>query len=175
MIFLQASVYSIYNFSCQMQTIIQSIIHLYFWKGCIVGDWRNMNVVVVSLQRAHNIYCKIKGIEKYNKCDFKTSQPFSWYLWNILENMEQTVLSFCLFVFVFCAWQKITNWFLLMQKSMDQASGLTCYNWSPNCCFCRLVSSVMRSGGLWASPHHVFIWATVGWKESFSPVFFFSF
>lgn len=35
---------------------------------------------------------------------------------------------------------------------MDQASGFTCVIWSPNHCFCRLVSSVMRSGGLWASP-----------------------
>lgn len=37
----------------------------------------NMQVVVVILQRAHDFQCKVKGIDKYNKCDFKTSQPFS--------------------------------------------------------------------------------------------------
>lgn len=50
---------------------IQYNMHFYFWNSCNVDNLRQAQHVSRKnkfLQRAHDIHCKIKGID-YNKCD----------------------------------------------------------------------------------------------------------
>lgn len=50
----------------KFRIIIQSI-HFYLWKDCIVGDLRLTQDVSsnCNFTRAHDIHCKVKGIDKY--------------------------------------------------------------------------------------------------------------